>query len=188
VGLGRWLRGQTEHVLLAVKGKPVVKLKDQRTWFEAPIGKHSEKPDALFHIVESLCPAAPAARLEMFARRARPGWTLHGNEAPKTVIAPERQIEWKKKMSTHTPFVGAGRGTGRWRIERERLIASNGKRVDRDQYRFRWIAGLLNGEPRSLGEWWPNAFDAQNEAEARAWEAFSLAQVSSKPKRTKGAA
>lgn len=43
----------------------------------APVGRHSEKPDAFYSIVEKLF-AGP--RLDLFARKHRPGWTCLGNE------------------------------------------------------------------------------------------------------------
>jgi N6-adenosine-specific RNA methylase IME4 len=45
----------------------------------APRTRHSAKPDELLEIAERL---SPGPRLEMFARRARPGWVAWGNQAP----------------------------------------------------------------------------------------------------------
>jgi len=80
VGTGDWLRGQTEHCLMATRGKPTVDLTNQTTLLMTPGGKHSEKPAAFFAMVETLCPAPHYAYL--FARRS-PGekWDCHGDEA-----------------------------------------------------------------------------------------------------------
>jgi N6-adenosine-specific RNA methylase IME4 len=78
VGMGNWLRGQTEHCILAVRGRPVVRLKNQSTVLHAPGGKHSRKPDAFYKLVDSLCPSR--AKLELFARESRPGWVGSGAE------------------------------------------------------------------------------------------------------------
>lgn len=78
MGLGDWLRGRTEHCIMAVRGKPVVTLTNQTTALEAPVGKHSAKPDKFFELVESLC---PGSKLEMFARGTRGEWTKWGAEA-----------------------------------------------------------------------------------------------------------
>lgn len=78
MGLGDWLRGQTEHCLLCVRGKPVVQLTNQTTLLKAPSQKHSAKPDAFYELVETLC---PGSKLEMFQRRPRDGWKGHGDEA-----------------------------------------------------------------------------------------------------------
>ena len=43
--------------------------------------EHSRKPDDLYHYAESL----PGPYLELFARRARPGWDVWGNEVESTV-------------------------------------------------------------------------------------------------------
>ncbi len=87
VGTGFWLRGQTEHCLLAVRGRPIVTLTSQSTLVVAPVREHSRKPDTFFELVESLCPALPGGRLELFARQARPGWTAWGAEAPRETAA-----------------------------------------------------------------------------------------------------
>jgi N6-adenosine-specific RNA methylase IME4 len=77
MGLGNWLRGQTEHCLVAVKGKPIVTLTNQTTALSAPMREHSRKPDEFYALVESLC---PGNRLEMFARQSRDGWQSCGAE------------------------------------------------------------------------------------------------------------
>src|SRR5262249_57751182 len=52
MGVGDWLRGQTEHCLLAVRGRPVVTLTDQATVLQAPAREHSRKPEAFYRLVE----------------------------------------------------------------------------------------------------------------------------------------
>ena len=78
MGVGNWLRGQTEHCILAVQGSPIVTLSNQSTSLHAPVREHSRKPDEFYQLVEGLCPAKP--RLELFAREERPGWTCGGAE------------------------------------------------------------------------------------------------------------
>jgi N6-adenosine-specific RNA methylase IME4 len=39
--------------------------------------RHSEKPEEAFKLIEAV---SPWPRLELFARRSRPGWTVWGNE------------------------------------------------------------------------------------------------------------
>ena len=77
MGTGDWLRGQTEHCLMAVKGKPVVTLTNQTTVIHGPLREHSRKPDEFFQLVNTLCPGEKA---ELFAREAREGWTVYGNQ------------------------------------------------------------------------------------------------------------
>lgn len=75
---GDWLRGQTEHCLMCVRGHPTVTLTNQTTLLGGPVREHSRKPDEFFTLVESLC---PGSKLELFAREARPGWQAWGAEA-----------------------------------------------------------------------------------------------------------
>jgi N6-adenosine-specific RNA methylase IME4 len=81
-GVGSYLRGQTEHCLMALRGQPVVTHHNQSTALFASVREHSRKPDEFFELVESLCPAPPGGRLEMFAREERDGWVPWGAEAP----------------------------------------------------------------------------------------------------------
>lgn len=78
MGTGDWLRGQTEHCLMAVRGKPVIQLTNQTTALHGGLRKHSQKPEEFYRLVESLC---PGSKLEMFSRQAREGWIGHGNES-----------------------------------------------------------------------------------------------------------
>jgi N6-adenosine-specific RNA methylase IME4 len=77
MGTGDWLRGQTEHCLMCVKGKPVVNLANQTTVIYGPLREHSRKPDSFYQLVETLC---PGQKVELFARQTREGWTPYGNE------------------------------------------------------------------------------------------------------------
>lgn len=75
IGTGDWLRGQTEHCLLAVRGRPVLTLAGQSTALYGPRRGHSAKPDEFYRLVESLC---PGSKVELFARVRRPRWESHG--------------------------------------------------------------------------------------------------------------
>lgn len=74
-GMGSYFRSSTEHCLFAVKGKAPTRAHNIPTHFEAPLGKHSEKPDALYDIAER---SSYAPRLDAFARKERDGWTAWG--------------------------------------------------------------------------------------------------------------
>lgn len=80
MGTGDWLRGRTEHCLMAVRGKPIVTLTNQTTALDGPLRENSRKPDEFYAFVESLC---PGSRAELFSREPRPGWEAHGDEVPK---------------------------------------------------------------------------------------------------------
>lgn len=77
MGTGDWLRGQTEHCLMAVRGKPTILLTNQTTVLRGPLREHSRKPDEFYAMVEVLC---PGSKVELFSRNAREGWASHGNE------------------------------------------------------------------------------------------------------------
>jgi N6-adenosine-specific RNA methylase IME4 len=81
IGLGDWLRGQTEHCLFASRGQPVVTLHNESTLLRANVREHSQKPDEFFELVERLCPAPNMGRVELFARQARKGWRAWGAPA-----------------------------------------------------------------------------------------------------------
>lgn len=51
------------------------RVKDIATHFEAPMGKHSEKPEKFFKIAER---ASYPPYLEVFARSEREGWQVWG--------------------------------------------------------------------------------------------------------------
>src|SRR5208283_1836465 len=71
IGTGYWLRGRTEHCIMAIKGHPIVNLRNQSTVLHAPIRAHSQKPDEFYRLVETLC---PGRKIELFARENRDGW------------------------------------------------------------------------------------------------------------------
>jgi N6-adenosine-specific RNA methylase IME4 len=86
-GLGVYLRNQTEHVLLGVRGKAPVLFHGQGTWFYAPVQEHSHKPEEQYAIIER---CSPGPYLELFARRKRLGWDAWGNEIESDVTLSGR--------------------------------------------------------------------------------------------------
>jgi N6-adenosine-specific RNA methylase IME4 len=82
-GLGYWLRGATEHLLLATTGNPRGKLRHWSTgnsittFLPAPRGAHSEKPEASYQRIEAM---SEEPRLELFGRRRRPNWITWGDQ------------------------------------------------------------------------------------------------------------
>jgi len=75
IGLGNWLRGQTEHCILAVKGRPRVNLTNQSTVLFAKVREHSRKPEEFYQLVDSLC---YGRKLDYFGRGKREGWDVYG--------------------------------------------------------------------------------------------------------------
>lgn len=76
-GMGRHVRASHETAIVAVRGRPKPKVRNVRSRIEAVTGRHSEKPDQFYGLVEQL---AEGPYLELFARKERPGWTCLGNE------------------------------------------------------------------------------------------------------------
>ena len=97
IGLGYWLRGQTEHCILAIKGHPRAKLTGPNgatgnawsTLITAPRSDHSTKPQAFYDMAENI---GESPRLELFARRLRLGWDAWGDEA-KTIELPKDEAQ-----------------------------------------------------------------------------------------------
>lgn len=82
-GVGSYVRNNTEHCILASRGAPLTpETKAISSWYTWPRGRHSEKPDAFYDLVEQV---SPGPYLEMFSRRARFGWDVWGNESLGTV-------------------------------------------------------------------------------------------------------
>ena len=77
MGTGEWLRGQTEHCLLAARGKPIFLHGDHGTVLSASRREHSRKPEEFYSLIEEIC---PGAKLELFSRNTRGGWRAFGND------------------------------------------------------------------------------------------------------------
>ena len=83
LGVGRF-QCNTEHVLVCRKGprhgNPFGPTGG--TWFTWPRGRHSEKPEEFYRLVETV---SPGPYLEMFARVRRPGWDAFGDEVEGSI-------------------------------------------------------------------------------------------------------
>lgn len=82
IGLGSWLRSQSEFCIMAVKGSPVVNLTNQSTVISGPLREHSRKPDEFYEMVDALC---VGAKIDYFSRESREGWFQYGNDVTKFV-------------------------------------------------------------------------------------------------------
>lgn len=83
VATGYWVRNRHEIVLVAKRGRfpcpsPAPFADSVLTGAQR---EHSQKPDSLQDRIDEVWPDAP--KLELFARRERPGWTSWGNETDK---------------------------------------------------------------------------------------------------------
>lgn len=78
IGMGRYLRNTTEHVLFGVRGRlPAEGPKNIPSHVLAPRGKHSRKPDEAYDVIRTI---SPAPRIDLFAREEREGFDVWGNE------------------------------------------------------------------------------------------------------------
>lgn len=75
-GTGHYTRSNTENVLLATMGKPVVVSKSVRGIVTAPVMRHSEKPPEVRDRLEQLF--GNVTRIELFARERVDGWDAMG--------------------------------------------------------------------------------------------------------------
>jgi ketosteroid isomerase-like protein len=66
---------------IRARGRSSGAVVERREWVSAPRGRHSEKPERFYELIESMYPEY-APWLEMFARRRRDGWVSWGNETP----------------------------------------------------------------------------------------------------------
>lgn len=82
LGMGHYLRSRTEHVYLAVRGKPTITLTSQDNIIEGPVREHSRKPDSFYELVEAVC---PGSKVEMFGCEARKGWARWNAEGENGV-------------------------------------------------------------------------------------------------------
>jgi N6-adenosine-specific RNA methylase IME4 len=87
IGLGSWVRGQHEHLLIARRGNMPCPLPANRpaSIIRARRREHSRKPDEAYELIERMYPDLP--KIELFAREARPGWACWGNQAPVSSAA-----------------------------------------------------------------------------------------------------
>jgi N6-adenosine-specific RNA methylase IME4/ParB-like chromosome segregation protein Spo0J len=80
MGTGEWLRGQTEHCMLAVRGKPVFLSGNHTTVLEGARREHSRKPEEFYALVAGAC---PGGKVELFSRHQRQGWQVFGNQTDR---------------------------------------------------------------------------------------------------------
>ena len=87
IGMGNYVRSNSEYCLLATKGKPKVISHKVTQIIDTSIRKHSQKPDIVRDKIIRLCGDIP--RIELFARKQVPGWDSWGAEAE----SPDGQID-----------------------------------------------------------------------------------------------
>ena len=111
IGLGQYYRGQTEHLLFAVRGQTMLPRPENRgtTLVTARRRRHSQKPQEAYTQIEQV---SPGPYLEMFARNERSGWGVWG-----TLTAGSSETTWIERCPTMEE------------IELELLLAKPGSRL-----------------------------------------------------------
>lgn len=102
LGMGRWLRVQTEHILIGVKGHVSPFGHQERNIYKHQISGHSAKPHFFRELVMKLGNKSfvESKRLELFARTREgmfgnyeyAGWDVFGNEVENSIILPKKEL------------------------------------------------------------------------------------------------
>lgn len=81
LGTGYWFRTEHETLMVFTRGSvPAPAMGSQyRSVISEAVGAHSVKPDKFYEMIEAYFPNLP--KIELNARRSRPGWDAWGNEA-----------------------------------------------------------------------------------------------------------
>ena len=79
IGMGHYYRSVKELCLFGTRGKAPAAVHNLPDVFEAPRTQHSVKPDRIHEWAEKL---SPGPRVELFARRSKPGWEAWGDQFP----------------------------------------------------------------------------------------------------------
>jgi len=76
-GMGWWVNSKHEVLFIGSKGEELHPAIKYDSIFEAPVTKHSQKPEIVYTMIESMY---SGPYIELFARNKRPGWASWGNE------------------------------------------------------------------------------------------------------------
>jgi N6-adenosine-specific RNA methylase IME4 len=79
-GFGNWWAKTTQFLIFAYRSPLRMARKCQRTHFLYRPGKHSEKPEESYHLIDIVSGIEGKDRIELFARAEREGWVCIGNE------------------------------------------------------------------------------------------------------------
>jgi len=109
LGMGYWFRGQTEHLLVGVKGNVKAFRQQKANFYESEVfeidecyqckcGKHSQKPHYFRELINNAVKVSFAnpVKLELFARSREgffpdyeyEGWDVFGNEVNNSIELP----------------------------------------------------------------------------------------------------
>lgn len=99
LGMGHWLRVQTEHILIGVKGEVKPFKYQEKNIYRHPICAHSAKPHFFRELIVKLSEKSfdECDKLEMFARSREgmfsdyeyEGWDVFGNQVNNSIQLPD---------------------------------------------------------------------------------------------------
>lgn len=100
LGMGYYLRGQTEHLIVAVKGKIKPPRTNIRNLVRTKYLKHSEKPEEVRQIIDQMISKifTNPKKIELFARKKVKNWTCWGDQIDGKTIQQrmdERECFWE---------------------------------------------------------------------------------------------
>lgn len=108
-GTGNYFVHRTQTVLFGYRQRCVFPLRryaQNVLEIRANPKRHSEKPDATYEYIEAI---SPGPRLELFARRRRPGWDIWGNEVESDIQVRISPLNLDKPLrKTHNSAYATG--------------------------------------------------------------------------------
>jgi len=84
-GMGHYTRASHETLIVATRGTPIRVKANVLSTFEGIVGEHSEKPQILYDKIDLLA-GTHTSKVELFARKQRPGWVCLGDEMPSPTV------------------------------------------------------------------------------------------------------
>jgi N6-adenosine-specific RNA methylase IME4 len=78
-GMGWWVETRHELLLIGARGDMPHPLVQPVSLLDGAVTDHSRKPNSAYDAIEAMYPEVP--RVELFARRSRPGWDSWGNQS-----------------------------------------------------------------------------------------------------------
>lgn len=103
LGMGNWVRVQTEFILIGVKGKVKPFAHQERNIYKHKVGRHSQKPHFFRQLVEKMAAKSfeHLEKLEMFARTREgmfgdieyEGWDVYGDQVTDSITLPEKNVD-----------------------------------------------------------------------------------------------
>ena len=84
MGLGNYWRVSHELLLFGLRGRLPFQDRAQRSWLLEDRTRHSAKPESVRERIEKV---SPGPRLELFGRRAVPGWTVWGDQVEVDLLS-----------------------------------------------------------------------------------------------------